>query len=63
MCGGSRQEKWFDNGIRWKIGRSEKVRFWEDSCLEGKCLVNLFSRLHLISEQKKGSDGEYGGMG
>ena len=33
MCGGNKEEKWFDKRLVWKIGEGKSTRFWHDNPL------------------------------
>jgi hypothetical protein len=40
-------------GYLWKIGRGDKVRFWEDNWLGSSSLVIQFWKLYRIVNEKK----------
>lgn len=42
VCRELNQEKWFDNGIQWKIGIGDKVRFEVDTWADGNCWQTCF---------------------
>lgn len=45
MCGGNKEEKWFDKRLVWKIGEGKSTRFWHDNWISEQPLAYLFPRL------------------
>lgn len=62
ICGGLSDNKWFDEGVTWKVGNGEKSRFWKDPWLDGQTLENRFPRLFLVLEQKESLISEVGSL-
>ena len=54
--------KWFDEGVTWKVGNGEKNRLWKDLWLDGKTLENRFPWLLSVSEQKESLISELGSL-
>jgi len=55
---------WFQEEVRWKLGRGDKVRFWEDVWIGDSSLKSLLHRLFSLSvnqEQKVEDVGEWEG--
>lgn len=53
ICGGNSREKWFDEGIEWKTGQGEKIRFWLDEWIDGNWLANFFLDCTLFRIKKR----------
>ena len=51
VCGEYSALKWFNKEITWKVGVGDKIRFWEDTWINGESLINMFW-LFLISDKK-----------
>ena len=47
-CRGLSDNKWFDEGVTWKVVNGEKSRFWKDPWLDGQTLENYFPRVFLV---------------
>lgn len=45
-------EDWFKSGLKRKLGRGNKVRFWEDEWFGPISMKELFPRLYSVSEDK-----------
>lgn len=43
---------WFGKGLRKKIGRGDRTRFWEDVWVGDKCFKDIFPHLYSLSEQR-----------
>lgn len=50
-CGGDSVVEWFDNGISWKLGEGDRVRFWLDNWMGdsfdtqiSKIISHIFTR-------------------
>jgi len=41
VCEGKSGVKWFYNGVSWRVGVGDKIRFWKDDWVEGQCLASL----------------------
>ena len=55
VCKEGSGEGWFQKEVHWKIGRGDKVRFWEDVWIDDTSLKSMFQRLYSLSvnqEQK-----------
>ncbi|KHN06117.1 hypothetical protein glysoja_042386, partial [Glycine soja] len=49
----SQQGNAFQNGIVWKVGCGDRIRFWEDSWIADEApLIAKYHRLYLISSQQ-----------
>ena len=49
MCMEGGGDGWFQEEVRWKLGRGDKVRFWEDVRIGDSSLKSLFHRLFSLS--------------
>lgn len=62
VCSEGGGDGWFLKELKWKLGRVDKVRFWEDVWAGDTNLKTLYSRLFSLSgnqEQKVGEVGEW----
>ena len=49
----SHQGQVIQNGLKWKVGSGDKIKFWEDKWICGKeTLAEKYPRLYLISSQQ-----------
>jgi len=52
ICGKCNEGKWFDECLSWRVGKGNKIYFWDD-CWSGKApLKEVFSRIYENSTQK-----------
>ncbi len=51
-CGEGGDEGWFQKEVGWKLGRGDKVRFWEDIWVGNSSLKTLFPRLYSLSSNQ-----------
>jgi len=49
VCREGGGEGWFQKEVHWKLGRGDKVRFWEDVWIGDTSLKSLFQRLYSLS--------------
>ena len=58
VCKEGGGEGWFQNELRWKLGRGDKIRFWEDVWVGESNLKTTFQRLFtlLINQGQKVED-------
>ena len=49
MCSEGGGEGWFQEQVGWKVGRGDKVRFWEDVWAGNSNLKTLYPRLFSLS--------------
>lgn len=49
ICAGG--EKW-SSCIKWKLGRGNKIIFWEDVWTDGGCLKERFPRIYALAQNK-----------
>ena len=65
VCREGGGDRWFQEEVRWKLGRGDKVRFWEDVWVGESNLKILFERLYSLSlnqEQKVEDVGMWEGL-
>lgn len=43
---------WLKGSIQWKLDRGNKIRFWQDSWVEGGSLMSRFSLIFAISQSR-----------
>jgi len=52
---------WFQEGLLWKVGSGDKVRFWEDNWIGGShILSSMYPRLYALSLDQGRTVGEVG---
>jgi len=49
VCKEGGGEGWFQNELRWKLGRGDKIRFWEDVWVGESTIKAKFQRLFTLS--------------
>ena len=49
VCSEGGGDGWFHEEVRWKLGRGDKVRFWEDVWIGDSSLKSSFQRIFSLS--------------
>jgi len=61
VCGDGEGVRWFEKGVRWKVGVGDKIRLWEDWWV-GQCnLREMYPGIYTISLDQGRNVGEVGG--
>ncbi|XP_068475067.1 uncharacterized protein [Phaseolus vulgaris] len=61
ICREGEGEGWFKEELRWKLGRGDKIRFWEDVWVGNTSLKTCFQRLYTLTANQEQKVEEAGG--
>ena len=53
ICREGEGEGWFQEELRWKLGRGDKIRFWEDVWVGNTSLKTCFQRLYTLTANQE----------